>query len=124
MEEKEKPKMGRPLKEINWSEFEKLCALQCTEIEVAGWFDMTAETLNQKCKGHYGSTFLEVSKQKKQPGKVSLRRTLWKQAEKSPACAIWLSKQHLGMTDKVEADVATSHTFNIQVEDYEDNQEG
>jgi hypothetical protein len=95
-------KMGRPPKEINWVEFEKLCALQCTQEEFCGWFDMCSDTLNAKVKEHYGKSFSEVFKLKKGTGKVSLRRTLWKQAEKSPAAAIWLSKQHLGMTDKQE----------------------
>ena len=97
--------MGRPRKEVNWKEFEKLCALQCTEEEFCSWFDMCTETLNERCKERYGMTFSETFKQKRGTGKISLRRTLWKQAEKSAACAIWLSKQHLGMTDKIEQKV-------------------
>ena len=89
-------------KEIDWNEFNKLCALQCTELEICSWFDMCEDTLNTRCKEKFEKTFSEVSKQKRGVGKISLRRTLWKQAEKSPAAAIWLSKQHLGMTDKTD----------------------
>jgi len=42
-------KMGRPRKEINKTEFEKLCFLQCTEREFCSWFDVSDETLNKWC---------------------------------------------------------------------------
>ena len=35
---------GRPKKYIDKDEFEKLCALQCTENEICGFFDVTDKT--------------------------------------------------------------------------------
>ena len=32
---------GRPRKEINQTEFEKLCGLQCTKEEICDWFRVT-----------------------------------------------------------------------------------
>ena len=96
-------KMGRPRKEINKTEFEKLCFLQCTEREVCSWFDVSDETLNKWCKENYdGRTFLDVFKEKRENGLISLRRTQFQLAEKSPAMAIFLGKNLLGQTDKVE----------------------
>ena len=37
--------MARPRKEIDQNEFEKLCALQCTQEEICAWFDVTDKTL-------------------------------------------------------------------------------
>ena len=37
--------MGRPTKEIDRTEFEKLCFLQCTRDEICGWFDIAEKTL-------------------------------------------------------------------------------
>ena len=99
-------KMGRPRKEINKTEFEKLCYLQCTEREFCSWFDVSDETLNKWCKENYdGRTFLDVFKEKRENGIISLRRTQFQLAEKSPAMAIFLGKNLLGQTDKVEQTV-------------------
>lgn len=100
---KNKKKMGRPRKYIDIKEFEKLCALQCTEEEICGWFGITDKTLNTWCRRNYDNqTFSEVFKAKRAPGKISLRRTQFQLAEKSAAMAIFLGKQYLGQTDKVE----------------------
>ena len=99
-------KMGRPRKEINKTEFEKLCFLQCTQREFCSWFDVSDETLNKWCKVNYdGRTFLDVFKEKRENGIISLRRTQFQLAEKSPAMAIFLGKNLLGQTDKVEQTV-------------------
>ena len=98
--------MGRPRKEIDQEQFEYLCGIQCTEIEIAAFFKCDITTVNEWCKRTYGETFSEVSKKKAQIGKVSLRRYQFKQAEKSERMAIWLGKQWLGQTEKIEATVA------------------
>ena len=99
-------KMGRPRKEIDKTEFEKLCFLQCTEREFCSWFDVSDETLNKWCKENYdGRTFLDVFKEKRENGLISLRRTQFQLAEKSPAMAIFLGKNLLGQTDKMEQTV-------------------
>ena len=95
--------MGRPRKKIDKTEFEKLCFLQCTEREFCSWFDVSDETLNKWCKENYdGRTFLDVFKEKRENGLISLRRTQFQLAEESPAMAIFLGKNLLGQTDKVE----------------------
>jgi hypothetical protein len=64
------------------------------------------ETLNKWCKENYdGRTFLDVLKEKRENGIISLRRTQFQLAEKSPAMAIFLGKNLLGQTDKVEQTV-------------------
>lgn len=82
--------------------FEKLCGLMCTEVEIADFFDVDEDTLNTWCKRIYGGTFSETFKRKCSPGKITLRRIQLKQAEKNPTMAIWLGKQWLGQTDKID----------------------
>lgn len=95
--------MGRPRKEVNWEEFDKLCAIQCTEEEIAAWFDMSRELLNQRCKEEYDMTFLALFRQKRQKGFSSLRRNQFKRATGgSDTMLIWLGKQYLGQKDKHE----------------------
>ena len=64
---------------------------------------MSEDTLNRWCKSNYdGLTFAEVFRIKRENGIISLRRTQFQLAEKSPAMAIFLGKNLLGQTDKVE----------------------
>lgn len=93
--------MARPRKEINQTEFEKLCGLQCTEQEICSWFDVTDKTLSGWCKRTYGENFSEVYKKKSAGGKTALRRAQFKLAEKNASMAIFLGKNYLGQTDSI-----------------------
>lgn len=85
--------------------FESLCAIQCTREEICGVLNVSKDTLLRWCKATYGTDFETIYQQKKQNGKASLRRNMFKQAEKNPTMAIWLSKQHLGMRDSFPDEV-------------------
>lgn len=90
---------GRPKKEINQRQFESLCGLQCTLADIADFFECSEDTIERWCKRTYGANFADVYKTKSQAGKISLRRSQFKLAEKSPAMAIWLGKQYLGQRE-------------------------
>ena len=96
---------GRPPKEIDQKQFENLCGLQCTLEEICGWFDVTDKTLDSWCKRTYNANFSEVFKQKRGAGKISLRRSQWRLAEKNATMAIFLGKQFLGQRDNVDVNV-------------------
>ena len=91
--------MARPYKVIKQEDFEKLCVLQCTKMEICGFFDCDDMTLERWCKRTYHMGFSEVFALKRSKGQISLRRYQWQQAEKSPAMAIFLGKQFLGQKD-------------------------
>ena len=96
-------KTGRPPIQINQNEFEKLCAINCTLEEIAGWFKCSPDTIERWSKKTYGVTFAEVYKKNSSQGKISLRRKMFETAiGGNVTMMIWLSKQHLGMSDKVE----------------------
>ena len=96
-------KMGRPLKEIDKSNFEKLCGIFCTKREICSFFDVSEDTVERWCKKTYGITFAAIYEQKKDSGKISLRRSMFQNATNgNTTMQIWLSKQWLGMTDKTE----------------------
>ena len=98
--------MGRPRAEIDRKQFENLCGLQCTLEEICGWFGVCSDTLESWCKRTYKMNFSEVFKQKRGVGKISLRRSQWRLAEKNANMAIWLGKQYLGQRDIVEQAIA------------------
>ena len=98
-------KMGRPRKVINQETFEGLCAIQCTIAEVCAVLNVDETTLEKWCKETYdGKTFSKVFAEKREVGKVSLRRSGFKLAKTNPSVHIFYAKNHLGMTDKIEAD--------------------
>lgn len=101
--------MARPRKEIDKKQFENLCGLQCTLEEICGWFGVTDKTLDGWCKRTYRASFSEVFRQKRGLGKVSLRRSQWRLAEKNASMAIWLGKQYLGQRDVVDLGLPTDN---------------
>lgn len=95
--------VGRPRKEINKEEFEKLCGLHCTEEDIAGWFDISPDTVDRWCQREYGENFADTYKRKCSPGKVSIRRKQMEVAQNgNPTMLIWLGKTILGQRDNVE----------------------
>lgn len=98
----ENKKIGRPQKEINKDQFESLCRLQCTRLEICEVTGVSEDTIERWCKRTYGETFAVVFSQKRTGGFVSLRRTQFKLADKSAAMAIFLGKNYLGQADKQE----------------------
>ena len=92
---------GRPRKEIDNKQFESLCGMQCTLTEIASFFNCSIDTIENYCKREYKMTFSEVFNKYASVGKISLRRTQFKLAERSSAMAIWLGKQVLGQEDKI-----------------------
>lgn len=93
---------GRPRKNIDKNSFEKLCGLFCTLDEIAGFFNCSPDTIERWCKREYKANFAEVFKRYSAAGKISLRRYQFKLAEKSAAMAIFLGKNYLEQSDKIE----------------------
>ena len=92
-------KMGRPRIEIDQGQFEKLCSLQCTLAEIASFFQCSEDTIERWCKREYGITFADAFKKYSAAGKMSLRRSQFRIAERNASMAIWLGKQYLGQKD-------------------------
>jgi len=109
---KRKVKTGRPTKEINLIELDKLCAMQCTESEIAGWFDVSVDTVERRVIEKTGIGFAEYFKQKRGKGKVSLRRKQMQVAlDGNPTMLIWLGKQYMDQKDKHDVE----HSGNIAI---------
>lgn len=102
----EKNKGGRPRKEIDQNQFEKLCGLQCTIEEFCCYFDCDDMTLDRWCNRTYGKRFSEVFKQKRGGGKISLRRKQFEVAlAGNPTMLIWLGRNYLDQSDKLDVTV-------------------
>ena len=91
--------MARPRIKIEWEQFDKLCAIQCTLVEIAEWFSCSIDTIERAVKREKSMGFAEYYKKKSSKGKISLRRYQWEMAKKNTTMAIWLGKQYLGQRD-------------------------
>lgn len=106
--------MARPKIPIDQKQFEKLCHIQCTLNEIAGYFSCSPDTIENWCKATYKMGFSDVYEQKRGFGKISLRRSQFRMAETNPTMAIWLGKQYLGQSDKNELRVSKSDDDTIK----------
>ena len=107
-------KMGRPKIKINWALVDNMCAILCTEEEIAGVLNISVDTLARRCKDEYDCTFAEYYKKNSASGKMSLRRMQYNRAmgtkddkgqfnnDGSVTMLIWLGKQWLNQADKQE----------------------
>lgn len=103
---------GRPKKEFDKKTFQDLVGLGCTQEEICWFFrDETGksaniDTLTRWCKREFGMTFQEYFRQNGCMAlKIQVRRNQMNLSKSSAAMAIFLGKNLLGQTDKVEQTV-------------------
>jgi len=97
---------GVDLTTIDYKTLDKLCEIHCTGEECASILDIDYDTLNRRLKeeGYFG--FTEYFKKKSATGKMSLRRKQIEVAlEGNTTMLVWMGKQHLGQSDKVEQEI-------------------
>ena len=94
-----RPNAGRKSVQIDLAELEKLCALQCTQAELAAWFNVSSRTIEARRKQ---PQFFEAMERGKAKGRISVRRAQMRLLEAGNATmGVWLGKQLLGQRDIV-----------------------
>lgn len=87
--------MARPKKPINEEEVEKLALMQCSQEEIAAWFNVSVDTIHRR--------FADTIKRNRLKGVSSMKRQLFQLVQQGNLGAIvWWSKNFAGMTDKNE----------------------
>jgi hypothetical protein len=93
--------------EIDMAELEKLCQLQCTDEEIAAWFNVSTRTIERR---RLEPEFAEVMTRGKARGRISVRLMQMKLLEEGNATmGVWLGKQLLGQADEV------THNITVQL---------
>jgi hypothetical protein len=86
--------IGRPKKELDEEVIARLSQIGCTQEEIGSVVGISARTLQRR--------YADLVTENKNKGKASLRKVLWKKALRGdPKLLIWLSKNELGMVDKI-----------------------
>lgn len=88
--------MARPRKPVDKDAIEKLAAINCSVAEIASVVGVDRRTIQRR--------YAALIEKGRDTGKTSLKRKMWKIAmdNENVTMCIWLSKQMLGYTDKVE----------------------
>ena len=90
---------GRPEVEIHPEELKKLARMQCTNEEIAAWFDCSARTIQRHLKKY--PDLKEVIEIGRARGRVSVRRAQFELlALNDRVMAIYLGKVLLGQNDR------------------------
>jgi hypothetical protein len=112
--------MARPKKVINQKQFESLCAIQCTQEEICNVLDVTDKTLTRWCNEVYNLSFSEVYEQKRDIGRMSLRRNQFKLAEGgNTTMQIWLGKQVLKQSENPVMDNIKLKELELKIKEFE-----
>lgn len=115
-------KMGRPKgttkiqpTEETFKQLRGLGQIQCTTREGAAFFSVSEPTFLKFLADNPEAR--EAFEEGKGKGCISLRRHQWRMAEKNPTMAIWLGKNHLGQTDRLEMGADLSATITVLPDD-------
>lgn len=105
--------MGRKKIEIDPEQLGKLAEMSCTHREVAAWFDIPPSTLTSRIKRNPLKAVWEKGQAR---GNIALRRAMYQAAVSGNVTAqIWLSKNLLGMADKVETKNEERTSFVVEL---------
>ena len=87
---------GRPKIVVDIEILKNLASIGCPDYEIASVLNISAKTLKRN--------YADIVEQFKEKGKASLRKKMWDKAVKkdNTHMQIWLSKNYLGMSDKVQ----------------------
>lgn len=99
-EDLEVNKGGRPRKEIDKDVLSAIAFFQPTYEEIAAALKISVNTF--KARMSEDKELADIVENSRNLGKMSLRRVMWKSAQNGNCTMqIWLSKQWLGMNDKI-----------------------
>ena len=88
--------VGRPKLQIDYKILSRLCQIGCPDYEIAKILGVSARTLRRN--------FADFIDEHREKGKASLRKKMWDKALKkdNTHMQIWLSKNILGFSDRVQ----------------------
>ena len=110
-------KTGRTPAVIDWDTVGKLLEADCKTVDIARQLGVSEMTLYRRCKSDLNVSYVTFSQQKKMLGDNLLRAKQYQTAMSgNVTMQIWLGKQRLGQTDKLEHQGEGGGPFVLRVE--------
>lgn len=98
-----KKKMGRPKIELDLEQLNKFMRLMPNLKDTAHFFDVSEDTIHLRIKEEYGITFTEFRDKNAVHSRMGIKRKMIEKAMGGDnTMLIWLSKNMLDMSDKVD----------------------
>ena len=95
--------VGRPKKELDWKVLDAILQFGATLIDCSEMLSLSDDTIQNRIKKQYGITFSEYRHRKMSKMRVKLLQKQFDVAMSgNVALLIWLGKQHLGQSDKMD----------------------
>ena len=108
---------GRTPAVIDWDTVGKLLEADCKTVDIARQLGVSEMTLYRRCKSDLNVSYVTFSQQKKMLGDNLLRAKQYQTAMSgNVTMQIWLGKQRLGQTDKLEHQGKDGGPFVLRVE--------
>lgn len=102
--------MGRPQKKIDPDQVRRLAMINCSYAEMAAVLGCNESTLTRR--------FAQVINEGREQGRSSLKRMMWEACQKgNTVMMIWLSKNMLGYSDKMETTASVHTTVDVSIEE-------
>lgn len=97
-------KPGPPTRVFDWKKIANMFAIGCNMEEVANVENCSSDWLRTICERDNGMTLQQFMMKHRDTGKLSLRRAQYRSAVENGnvQMQIWLGKNWLGQTDKIE----------------------
>lgn len=100
-------KLGRPEKDMDWKLLDSVLQYGASLIDCSELLELSEDTIQRKIKDAHGVTFSQYRESKKSKIRMKLRQKQYDVAmQGNVAMLIWLGKNELGQTDKLEHDAA------------------
>lgn len=97
---------NQPQSSVPWSVVDKLAFIQSTPSEIAAFFGLAYNTLDDRCKVEQGMSLREYRDIRAEGGRSVLRKAQWKRAveggQQQTAMLIWLGKQYLDQSEPTQ----------------------
>lgn len=108
-------KPGPPTRVFDWTKIANMFAIGCNMEEVANVEGCSSDWLRMICERDNGMTLKQFMMKHRDTGKLSLRRAQYRSAvEKGNVqMQIWLGKNWLGQTDKIEQTGSEQKTITL-----------
>lgn len=111
---------GRPSIEIDWKLLDSILEFGARLIDCSGILDVSDDLIQKRIREKFDCTFSEYRELKMSKMRMRLLQKQYDVAMKgNVAMLIWLGKQHLNQTDKIESKEKAEIKINITPEENE-----
>ncbi len=107
-------KLGAPEKEFNWKLLDSVLQFGARLIDCSDMLELSDDTIQRRIKKEHDCTFSEYRNRKMSKMRMKLLQKQYDVAMKgNVSMLIWLGKNHLGQSDKIDENIKSTHKVEL-----------